>query len=60
MQNLIDVCNEISFPVSMEKTFWASTVLVFLGLLIDTVNKYISIPVDKIYKAVQLIEEILA
>ena len=45
------VCDEIAFPVSDEKTFWATELLAFLGLLIDTANQLISIPVDKIHRA---------
>ena len=55
----LKVCNEISFPVSLEKTFWATTKLVFLGLMIDTINQCVCIPVDKVAKAVSLIEGIL-
>ena len=39
--------------------FWATTILVFLGLLIDTVNRQVSIPVEKIEKALDLIETML-
>ena len=56
VQTFIDICNEIKFPVSLEKTFWATSVLVFLGLMIDTIGKFISIPVDKIQKALVMID----
>ena len=46
MQVFLDVCHQICFPVSIEKTFWANTCMVFLGLLIDTVNQCVSIPTD--------------
>ena len=55
----MDVCDLISFPVSLEKTYWATNKLVFLGLLIDTINQCVSIPVDKVLKAVSLIESII-
>ena len=35
------------------------TLLVFLGFLLDTVNKRVGIPFDKIEKALQLIQELL-
>ena len=54
------VCNEINFPVSLEKTFWGTTQLSLLGLLIDTVKQCVCIPVEKISKAVILIESILS
>ena len=37
--------------MSLEKTFWSTTLLVFLGLLIATVNQIICIPVEKLEKA---------
>ena len=55
----LQVCEEICFPVSLEKTFWATNQLIFLGLLIDTVNQCVCIPVDKVSKAVDLIQSIL-
>ena len=55
----LEVCSEISFPVSLEKTFWASTKPTFLGLLIDTINQCVCIPVEKVKKAICLINSIL-
>ena len=51
----LDICEKIKFPVSMEKTFWGTTQLSFLGLMLDTVNQMICIPVEKILKAKELI-----
>ena len=59
VKEFLQVCDAISFPVSLEKTFWATTKLVFLGLLIDTINQYVSVPVDKVTKAVNLIQSVL-
>ena len=59
VRTFLQVCDEIAFPVSLEKTFWSTTKLVFLGLLIDTINQCVCIPVDKISKAVDLIESVL-
>ena len=55
----LDLCAEICFPVAMEKTYWGSTLMTFLGFLIDTVGKCISVPVDKVGRALQLLQEIL-
>ena len=55
----LDICNKIGFPVSLEKTVWSTTVIVFLGLMIDTEKCLICIPLDKIHKAVELIGQIL-
>ena len=56
---LIKVCNLIKFPVSLEKTFYANTRMVFLGLLIDMVAQLVLIPADKIAKGKTMIEKIL-
>ena len=43
VQCFLDVCAEINFPVSLEKTFWGTASLVFLGLLIDTVKQLVCV-----------------
>ena len=60
VKQFLEVCDMISFPVSLEKTFWGTTRLEFLGLLIDTVLQCVCIPVDKIVRAVNLIETVLS
>ena len=59
MQAFLDVCSRINFPVSMEKTFWAATRMIFLGFLIDTVNEMVSLPKEKIEKGLDLIQAAL-
>lgn len=44
----IDICNELNLPLSLDKTQWATQVMVFLGLLLNTVNQMVTIPKDKI------------
>ena len=51
MKVFLEVCKDINFPVAMEKTFWGTTTLVFLGMLLDTVRQVICIPMDKLIKA---------
>ena len=51
----LDVCSQINFPVSLDKTFWGSTRITFLGLLIDTVQQKILIPIDKVERVVNFI-----
>ena len=55
IQTFLNTCDAIKFPVSMEKTFWGTQLLSFLGLLLDTANQRIGIPVDKIERAKELI-----
>ena len=59
LNTFLKVCKEINFPVALEKTFWGSTLVVFLGLLIDSEKQIISIPIDKIEKALHLINVFL-
>ena len=59
IQTFIQVCTSINFPVSMEKTFWGTTRLSFLGLIIDTKLQKVFIPKDKVIKARELICEML-
>ena len=54
------ICNRINFPVSLDKTFYSSTCMVFLGLLIDTVAQLVMIPGDKIEKGIELLTNALA
>ena len=44
----------------MEKTVWGTQILVFLGILINTITQTISIPIDKWDKALAMIHEIVA
>ena len=55
----LDICEQINFPVALEKTFWGTTILVFLGLLLDTVKQLVCIPAEKIEKALDLINYFL-
>ena len=59
VKEFLSVCDMISFPVSMEKTFWGTSKLVFLGLLTDTINQCVCVPIDKVTKAVNLIETVI-
>ena len=59
VKTFLQVCEAISFPVSLEKTFWGTTKLVFLGLLIDTINQCVYVPIEKVHKAIMMIESVL-
>ena len=43
----------------MEKTFWATNVITFLGFLINTITQTVSIPNDKVERAITLVSYIL-
>ena len=59
VQVFLQICSSICFPVSIEKTYWGSQILTFLGLLIDTIHQQIGIPLDKLQKALDLIHYVL-
>ena len=59
VRTFLYVCEKIRFPVSLDKTHWASTLLTFLGFLIDTENQVVLIPIHKIEKAVNKIKSML-
>ena len=59
VNTFLDICERINFPVSMEKTVWASHRIIFLGILIDLLLKIVAIPKEKIKKAKELISAAL-
>ena len=59
LEVFLQVCKDINFPVALEKTFWGSTLMTFLGLLLDTEKQLICIPVEKILKALDMISILL-
>ena len=59
MQLFLHICDEIQFPVSLDKTCWATQVITFLGMLLDAKNQIMSIPKEKIEKALDQIEVIV-
>ena len=55
----IRICSEIGMPVNLDKMFWATTILTFLGMLINTELQTVSVPIDKLQKGKDLIQMIL-
>ena len=60
VKSFLQLCSEINFPVAPEKIVWGTTILVFLGILINTVTQTISIPVEKRMKALQQLQELIS
>ena len=56
----LEICEKIRFPVSMHKTFWGTTTLTFLGLLINTIRQIVCVPQEKVIRALDLITKILS
>ena len=59
MQIFIQICQRIGLPIAVEKTIWSSTLMVFLGFLIDTVNRRVLIPCEKLTRGLNMIRFIL-
>ena len=60
VQTFLNICERIRFPVTLEKTLWSTTVIVFLGMLLDTEKQIVLIPNDKICKAREQIADMIA
>ena len=59
VKTFLKICNMIQFPVAIEKTYWGTTILTFLGLLLDTTQGLVGIPTEKIERALDMIEYFL-
>ena len=55
VEEFLKVCEEINFPVALEKTVWGSTLMVFLGLLFDSIKQLVCIPMEKLQRAKDMI-----
>ena len=55
----LDICEQINFPVALEKTFWGTTSLTFLSLLIDMIHQLVMLPKEKIEHRCILLQQIL-
>lgn len=53
------ICEEINLPLSMEKTCYATQVIVFLGLLLNTRTQTISLPGDKVERGKRELDIVL-
>ena len=59
IQGFINLCAELNLPVAVEKTEWADTLVVFLGILLDGTSYTLSIPMEKQEKALKLLNDIV-
>ena len=47
VESFIKLCERIGVPIALEKTEWADTVMVFLGILLDGRNHLLAVAEDK-------------
>ena len=59
MHCFLEICKLVNFLVALEKTCWSTTRIIFLGLLIDSVAQVIIIPMEKLIKDRNLVNNIL-
>ena len=55
IHKFLQLCQELWLPVTLEKTEWGNTLVVFLGILIDGKNLRLFIPLEKRDKALALL-----
>ena len=58
-QIFMEICKDIGLPVAIEKTFWGSTLMTFLGLLLDSEKEIVCVPLEKLNKALEMIDYFL-
>ena len=54
----MELCSEINLPVAIEKTEWATTLIVFLGILLNGRTLTLSVPIEKQQKALKLLKDL--
>ena len=59
MQTVQDTCQEVGVPMSLEKRVFATQVIEFLGLLIDTLLMIVQVPQDKQKDILEQINNVL-
>ena len=59
MQVFLEVCAQIGFPVSEDKTEWASELMIFLGILLDGRNFLLGVPSEKKERAIYLLKTMI-
>ena len=58
IQQFSDLCKEINLPVAVEKTEWSTTIIVFLGILMNGATLTLSTPLEKQIKASRLLNDL--
>ena len=60
VRTFLQLCEHLGVPVAMDKTSFADTQVIFLGILIDGERKLIVVPEQKKRKAIQMLNNVLA
>ena len=59
VRKFIEICQFIGCPIARNKTEWADSRVVFLGMLLDGVNHCLVIPEEKRVKALNIVQWVL-
>lgn len=59
LEIFIEICNTINLPLSEDKIQWATQIMVFLGLQVDSVRQMVSIPETKIDRAIRELDIVI-
>ena len=59
IQQFINLYTELRIPITVDKTVWAGTQIVFLGILLDSERLMLSLPLEKQEKALKLLNEFM-
>ena len=54
----MELCDFLNIPIAVEKTEWGTSILVFLGILLNGKTLSLGIPLDKQIKALNLLNDI--
>ena len=60
MWEFIELCEQIGCPIAPEKTEWGTSLIIFLGILLNGKFMILSIPLEKQIKAIHLIQTALS
>ena len=50
LNSFLDMCSDIGLPMAPEKTFWPANTMSFVGYEIDTVQRTVRLPTEKVEK----------
>ena len=59
IQQFLDLCRDLGVPVSMEKTEWASELVIFLGIRLNGSDLTMNIPLETRDRAIEMLIEII-
>ena len=57
LNTFLEMCNRLGVPISTEKTEWATTRIVFLGILLDGEMLILVVPEEKKLTAINLLDK---